>query len=147
MALLGVFLLMIQWYTMSMIDVRILRFKTFAAASGPGGQHVNKVASAVELRCYIKDLGLPEAVEARLRVVAGRRVSAEDELILVGKEFSSAARNKAEVIQRLIDLVLGASRVPARRKATKPTRASSKKRLEGKKIRSDLKKSRKVSDD
>jgi ribosome-associated protein len=130
-----------------MIDVRVLRFRNFAASSGPGGQHVNKVASAVELRCDIRDLGLPERVEERLRGLLGRRISADGEVVLVGKERASAAMNRAEVFERLVDLVLEARKIPKKRRPTKPTKGSKERRLEGKKIRANVKKGRKVSVD
>ena len=107
-----------------MIDQKVLRWKTFAASSGPGGQHVNKVASAVELRCDVGDLGLNEGAVARLKVLAGRRLTEEGEIVLVGKEHASQARNKVEVLERLEELVAEAKKVPKFRRKTRPTRAS-----------------------
>ncbi|MBI1309246.1 MAG: aminoacyl-tRNA hydrolase [Proteobacteria bacterium] len=123
-------------------DFKHLKWKAFAATSGPGGQHVNKVATAMELRCKIKDLELPEAAEARLRAAAGKRVNSEGELVLVAKEHKSQERNRLEAIEKLVEFVLEAGKAPKKRRATRPTKGSKERRLVGKKKRSDVKKLR-----
>lgn len=130
-----------------MIDQNILRWKMFAASSGPGGQHVNKVATAVELRCAVKDLGLPEQIEERFRMLAGRKLTDEGEIVIVAKEHASQVRNKVEALERLEELVAQARKLPKKRRPTRPTKASGQRRLVGKKIRANIKKLRRGGDE
>jgi len=112
----------------------------FVLSSGPGGQNVNKVASAVELRfAAMRSPSLPDDVKVRLRFLAGRRLSKGGVLILRGNRFRDQQRNRDDVRARLADLITRAAVVPKRRKPTKPTRASKQKRLEQKKAHGRLK--------
>jgi ribosome-associated protein len=115
----------------------------FVLSSGPGGQNVNKVASAVELRFDVaRSPSLPDDVKRRLRTLAGRRLSKDGVLILRGNRFRDQQRNREDVRTRLADLIARAAVVPKRRKPTKPTRAARERRLTDKKSRSKLKQTR-----
>ena len=106
---------------------------SFVRSAGPGGQNVNKVATAVQLRFALAgNATLSADVKARLRALAGKRVTDAGELLIVSRESRSQEQNRRHAEQRLIDLVRRALIVPKKRRATKPTRASKERRLEGK---------------
>jgi ribosome-associated protein len=115
----------------------------FVLSSGPGGQNVNKVASAVELRCdAARSPSLPDDVKQRLRTLAGRRLTKNGVLVLRGNRFRDQQRNRDDVRARLTDLIARAAIAPKKRRPTKPSRAARARRLEDKKARSKLKQAR-----
>lgn len=105
----------------------------FIRASGPGGQNVNKVASAVQLRFDTRRL--PENVRVGLRRAAGRRLTRDGELVIEAKRFRTQERNRQDAVDRLVALLQRASEKPRPRKKTRPTLAAKKRRLEGKQKR------------
>jgi len=112
-------------------------------ASGPGGQNVNKVSTAVELRFDIgASASIPEEVKARLRRLGGRRVSLQDVLVIDAGRFRTQEANRRDALGRLADLVSAAAQKPKKRIATRPTRASKERRIAGKRTRSTLKRGR-----
>ena len=124
------------------IDERELTFD-FIRASGPGGQNVNKVATAVQLRFdAAHSPSLPEAVRARLIKLAGRRVTSDGVLVIEAKKYRSQEQNRFDAIQRFSELVRKATEKPKPRRKTKPTRAAKEERLKGKKKRGEIKRNR-----
>ncbi len=114
--------------------------ESFMRASGPGGQNVNKVSSAVELRFEAATSpSLPQPVKNRLRRLAGRRWTTEGALVLQCDETRSQARNREIVRERLAELIRQALTPPKRRIATRPTLGSKKRRLKAKKVRGEVK--------
>lgn len=108
-------------------------------AQGPGGQNVNKVATAVQLRFRIAGSSLPEAVQARLAALPDSRINQGGEVVIKAQGARSQEQNKAEAIARLLDLVALAAHVPKRRRPTRPTRGSQQRRLAGKARRAEVK--------
>jgi len=120
------------------IDEREIE-ERFVRASGPGGQNVNKVSSAVELRFDVRTSSLPEEVKERLLALAGHRATADGVLLIDSREHRTQALNREAARARLIALLQHAARRPKTRKATKPARAAREKRLESKKRRGEIK--------
>jgi len=115
----------------------------FVQASGPGGQNVNKVATAVQLRFDVAhSQSLPDDVRARLIALAGRRMTAKGVLVIDARQYRTQERNRADARLRLVTLIGRAVIAPKPRKPTKPTRASKERRLESKKAQSALKRRR-----
>lgn len=112
----------------------------FTRASGPGGQHVNKTSTAVELRFDVRNSpSLPEVVRERLERLAGSRLTSEGVLVLFAQDHRSQELNRQAARARLVELVRRAADIPKRRKATRPTLASKTRRLEAKSRRSGVK--------
>ena len=114
--------------------------ESFVRSSGPGGQNVNKVSSAVQLRFDARrSPGLPNDVAVRLMKLAGSRLTKDGVIVLIAQEHRDQSRNRVEARERLFDLIRQAAVKPTIRRATKVPRAQKKKRVEGKKHRSAIK--------
>jgi ribosome-associated protein len=108
-------------------------------ATGPGGQNVNKVASAIHLRFDIKASSLPELYKERLLKLADHRITADGVIIIKARQYRSQEKNREEALGRLQELIRSVSFTPKRRKATKPSRGAKRKRLDSKKKRGRVK--------
>ena len=124
------------------IDEREIE-ESFIRASGPGGQNVNKVSTAVQIRFDVRGSpSLPEGVRARLENLAGSRLTREGVLVMTAERFRTQERNRADAVDRLLELLREAMTRPVPRRPTKPTFGSKQRRLEGKKRRGDVKSKR-----
>jgi ribosome-associated protein len=114
--------------------------EVFVRASGPGGQNVNKVSSAVQLRFDARNSpNLNEPLLARLKTIAGRRMTRDGVIVIAAQSHRSQERNRADALERLLAMIRQAAIVPVVRRPTRPTLGSKKRRLEGKAIQGQIK--------
>ena len=116
--------------------------ETFLAATGPGGQNVNKVATAVQLRADVFRLGLSPGVYERLKTIAGSRMTGGGELLITARRFRTQDANRSDARARLAQMIAAAHIAPVKRKATRPSRAAKAQRVEQKRQRSQVKQAR-----
>ena len=114
----------------------------FLAATGPGGQNVNKVASACQLRVDVFKLGLSPDAYARLKDIAGSRMTSNGEIIITARNYRTQEANREDARARLAEMIAKAHMIPRKRKPTRPSRAAKAKRVDQKKQRSQVKSGR-----
>ena len=124
------------------IDEREIE-ESFVRSSGPGGQNVNKLATAVQLRFDVRNSpSLPADVRTRLERLAGARLTGDGVLVIIAQRHRTQARNREDALERLIDLIRRAAVAPVKRRPTRPTKASRERRIESKKRRARVKRLR-----
>ena len=119
----------------------------FVRSGGHGGQNVNKVATTVQLRFFPRNSGLSYAAQERLKTLAGSKLTDEGDIIIIASEYRTQEQNRQAARARIKELLARAARPPKHRRPTKPSYGSKQRRLEGKKIRSDIKQSRRQASD
>ena len=137
---------MIQITETLAIDEREVE-ERFVRASGPGGQNVNKVSTAVQLRFDVAASALPDRVKQRLAALAGSRMTADGVLLIDSREHRTQVQNREAARERLVALLQESAKRPKKRRPTKPTKASKEKRLESKTQRARIKRGRRTTGD